>query len=267
MYNEKIETLISAALADGVLTEKEKQILFKRAEIEGVDLDEFEMVLDARLVELKKAEKEKVAKSAPKSDKLGDVKKCPACGAIVNSYQGRCVECGYIFENIQANLSSTRLFELLQNEKRKKERAQIISSFPIPITKGDLLEFITALHSKVFMNGGGLSQAASYSDGRFEKDEESAYVFKYRECLEKVKLVFPDDPMLNQYVIEFEKAVKQNEVGRIVMVISTASPMIGLIIAYLFGCGFWGYLGLFFLGCILSSGGIFYCVLIKKWNL
>ena len=29
MYNEQIEALISAALADGVLTEKEKQILFK----------------------------------------------------------------------------------------------------------------------------------------------------------------------------------------------------------------------------------------------
>ena len=28
MYNEKLEALITAALADGVLTEKEKQILF-----------------------------------------------------------------------------------------------------------------------------------------------------------------------------------------------------------------------------------------------
>ena len=56
MYNEKLEALITAALADGVLTEKEKQILFKKAEAIGIDLDEFEMVLDARLVELKKKE-------------------------------------------------------------------------------------------------------------------------------------------------------------------------------------------------------------------
>ena len=47
MYNEKIEALIKAALADGVLTEKEKQILFKNAQAQGIDLDEFEMVLDA----------------------------------------------------------------------------------------------------------------------------------------------------------------------------------------------------------------------------
>ena len=42
MYNEQIEVLISAALADGVLTEKEKQILFKKAESMGIALDEFE---------------------------------------------------------------------------------------------------------------------------------------------------------------------------------------------------------------------------------
>ena len=80
MYNEQIESLISAALADGMLTEKEKQVLFKKAQSQGIDLDEFEMVLDARLVELEKAEKAKAAAAAPKSNKLGDVKKCPNCG-------------------------------------------------------------------------------------------------------------------------------------------------------------------------------------------
>lgn len=54
MYNEKLEALISAALADGVLTEREKQILFKKAEAMGIDLDEFEMVLEGRLAKLQK---------------------------------------------------------------------------------------------------------------------------------------------------------------------------------------------------------------------
>ena len=93
MYNEKIEQLINAALADGVLTEKEKQVLFKRAQEQGIDLDEFEMVLDARLVELKKT-----TKSAPKSDKFGDVRKCPACGAPMNvNKSGKCDYCGSIY--------------------------------------------------------------------------------------------------------------------------------------------------------------------------
>jgi hypothetical protein len=51
MYSEKLEKLIELALADGVLTEKEKQLLMKVAQAEGVDLDEFEMVLEARLYE------------------------------------------------------------------------------------------------------------------------------------------------------------------------------------------------------------------------
>lgn len=119
MYNEKLEALISAALADGVLTEKEKQILFKKAEAMGIDLDEFEMVLDARLVELKKKEarenqqyqlemeKAKSAQlSAPKSEKYGDVRKCPACGAIVPSMAAKCQECGHEFVNVGANMTT-----------------------------------------------------------------------------------------------------------------------------------------------------------------
>lgn len=69
MYNEKMESLISAALADGVLTEKEKQILFKKAESMGIDLDEFEMVLDARLVELKKKEAREAEQHALEMEK------------------------------------------------------------------------------------------------------------------------------------------------------------------------------------------------------
>ena len=57
MYNEQLENLINAALADGVLTEKEKQILLKKAQSLDIDLDEFEMVLDARLYELNKRER------------------------------------------------------------------------------------------------------------------------------------------------------------------------------------------------------------------
>ena len=59
MYNEKLEELIDAALADGVLTEKEKQVLFKNAQEMGIDLDESDMVLDSRPVKIKQSEAEK----------------------------------------------------------------------------------------------------------------------------------------------------------------------------------------------------------------
>lgn len=63
MYDEKLEALITAALADGVLTDKEKNLLFKKAEAMGIDLDEFELVLNGRLA---KRKKDMEAKSAQK---------------------------------------------------------------------------------------------------------------------------------------------------------------------------------------------------------
>ena len=75
MYNEQIENLINLVLADGELTEKEKQILFKKAEAAGIDLDEFEIVLDAKLFEKQQTAKVTAPSvAAPKSDKLGDIK-------------------------------------------------------------------------------------------------------------------------------------------------------------------------------------------------
>lgn len=210
MYNEQLEQLIDAALADGELTEKEKQVLFKKAQALGVDLDEYEMVLDARLVKLKKAEEEKAASSAPKSNKFGDVKKCPACGAIVQSYQGVCPECGYAFENIEANSSSRKFSETIDKLTREGEDNSILKSlsqsfsgggtqtkisnfikhFPIPNTKADLMEFIITMKSK--MNDG----YSPYSD---------AYRIKYKECIDKAKLLFPHDKDFEPLLLEDKK--------------------------------------------------------------
>lgn len=174
MYNENIENLINFALADGELTEKEKQILFKKAEEAGIDLDEFEMVLDAKLHEKQQSTKQSVQPltAAPKSDKFGDVKKCPACGAMIQSFQTKCSDCGHEFNNIGANVSIGKLFEMLnacENERKDEgmsvgsalggmfakayglgggdkimeKKKSIISGFPIPNTKDDILEFLS----------------------------------------------------------------------------------------------------------------------------
>ena len=120
MYNEKIEELIESALIDGVLTEKEKQVLFKKAESMGIDLDEFEMVLNARLFVKQKSEQKETA--APKSNKLGDVRKCPSCGAIAETFSTKCAECSTEFRNIEASQNIIRFFEKLDEiESHRKE--------------------------------------------------------------------------------------------------------------------------------------------------
>lgn len=175
LYGDTMERLIDVALADGELTEKEKQVLFRKAESMGIDLDEFEMVLDARLYEVTKAKAEAekkaqptppvIPEAAPKSNKFGDIKKCPSCGAIMQSFSVKCPDCGYEFRNVEANCSVQRLFELLneaENEsvsmtesmatmimgsaaesKLFRRKKAIIQNFPIPNTKGDILEFLT----------------------------------------------------------------------------------------------------------------------------
>lgn len=222
MYNEQIEALISAALADGVLTEKEKQILFKKAESMGIDLDEFEMVLDARLVELKKKEareekqyqlemeKAKVAqKSAPKSNKFGDVRKCPTCGAMVEPFQTKCPECGYEFRNIEANSTTQKLMDALDAinaqttnqgvvssvlsglarvglgcDSATMRKCQIIQNFPVPNTKEDLIEMLSLAHTN--------AEKDSFDSG--EEEMQEAWKVKEKQIIAKADLMIKDDP-------------------------------------------------------------------------
>lgn len=173
LYDPKMEKLIDLALADGELTEQEKQVLFKRAESMGIDLEEFEMVLNARLYEHNKAASRqaaaeaakapKVSAAAPSSNKFGDVKKCPACGAMIESFTTKCPDCGYELRNIEVSNSVQRFFEMLneleeqsretgmldmfvQNtgmDKLTRRKKALIQNFPVPNTKEDILEFLS----------------------------------------------------------------------------------------------------------------------------
>ena len=143
MYNEKIEQLIKAALADGVLTEKEKQVLFKRAQEEGIDLDEFEMVLDARLFEAENAAREKREKAAPKSDKYADVKKCPACGSIIPPNTKVCPGCGMVFSNNQEDIKD--IAKLQDNYIRFCEIKPKFPTAPLLLSVVTLIVFVNVL--------------------------------------------------------------------------------------------------------------------------
>ena len=51
IFSERLEAMIEATLRDGVLTDKERELLKKRVEKEGEDWDEVEMIIEARLAE------------------------------------------------------------------------------------------------------------------------------------------------------------------------------------------------------------------------
>lgn len=225
IYGNYIEHLIEMALADGELTEKEKQVLFKKAEANGIDLDEFEMVLDARLFERQKTMQTSSPAahgSAPKSDKYGDVRKCPSCGAIVESFVIRCPDCGYEFRNIGATSSFSLLSAKLEALDSRKvaeggladifqgdvngniddKKADLIKGFPIPTTKEDILEFVTmatplampAAKSSFFSPADDISKAwrskceQVIMKARFSMKEDKALLEQIEQYATKLKL-------------------------------------------------------------------------------
>ena len=146
MYDPQLEKLMEMAIADGEVTDKERQVLLRKAESLGVDLDEFEMVLEVRLAEQqKKLQAQAPPVPAPPmpgaakpgmpmpgmpmqapapSQKSGDIKKCPACGCVIPAFTTRCPDCGHEIRNVEANNSIQRLFEMLneaENESRNED--------------------------------------------------------------------------------------------------------------------------------------------------
>lgn len=218
MYSKELEELIDAALADGVLTEKEKQILFKKAKAQGIDLDEFEMVLNARLLKVQQPQSAHLAK-----EKKGNIITCPNCGTHVSALAGVCPECGHEFTNIGA-ISSAQLLANKINEISEavdkngkiidwhKERtkntkiAQYISNFPIPNAKADLFEFSATMKSKmqdIVSN--------SYSDEDKEAGAQlmTSYLVKYKECIIKIRALFPEDAYFAQILSSYNEDIKK----------------------------------------------------------
>ena len=220
MFSKELESVIEAALADGVLTDKERAVLHKRAAEEGVDPDELDVVIEGRLAKMKR--EEDWLRPAPPSDKFGDVKKCPRCGEPVEPMAVKCSACGYEFRNVEALKSSQRLAEKLEaieeayrGKKVEKnmgfgikqdmtifevgrEQVTAIKNFPVPTTKEDLLDFAISMQSK-------------WNSSTTDDDQlglKSAYKAKYDECVNKAQILFPNDPMF-QGVFEQHQADKK----------------------------------------------------------
>ena len=314
IYSNNLEQLINLALSDGELTEKEKQVLFKKAEAQGIDLDEFEIVLDSKLKLLQNSssqttthysqsqpsntppppppvnittpavpsreaysqleylidmalkdgliseherqtiydkehtlgisrneiemiltnkvdEKSKLLAqtSAPKSDKFGDVKKCPACGAMVQSFQTKCSDCSHEFSNIGANVSIGKLFEMLNacesdrkeqsttvfgtmgslmaqglgGDKVVEKKKSIISGYPIPNTKDDILEFLSLAIPNAKQKGNWLTK--NNPEYKSHNDLAPTWHSKCEQIIMKAKFSMKDDKKTLEEIIAYGK--------------------------------------------------------------
>lgn len=211
----EIEKLIDLALADGQITEKERNVILKKAAELGVNADEVEMTLNGRLHQLD-------ASKPKQKEKVGNIKTCPACGAIIKAFQITCDDCGHELSGTKANVTITKLLEELKNSKEKKHES-IINNYPIPINKEDLFEFLQVSCSQ-----------ASAGSNELIKD---AWLKKSKETLLKSKLAFASDDkykLLNDYEILINKNEKKKKWASVLLIFIVLIFMafIGLIVIF-----------------------------------
>lgn len=100
---EELQALIDQYLTDGVLTDKERQVILRKAEGMGLDRDEIDLYLDAEVQKIDQATDAAVRRQKGKT--------CPFCGAPVPQLADKCPECGqYITPE-----ASQELQEILDN--------------------------------------------------------------------------------------------------------------------------------------------------------
>lgn len=123
MYSKELEELISSVLADGVITAKEREVLHRRAEAEGFDPDELDVMIDGRLVTEQKDQNS--ADITIKNNKWKDEPTdYPRVSELLEALQ-----------HIRRSTSDPALCLL-----RMKSA---IARFPIPKSQNDIMQFLT----------------------------------------------------------------------------------------------------------------------------
>lgn len=113
---EELDLLIQEFLTDGILTDKERQVVLKKAEGMGLDRDEIDLYLDAQVQKI-----DQVTDAAVRKRKS---KECPYCGAPVPQLADKCPECGqFITPEASKELQDIldKLEDALVNMKSRKD--------------------------------------------------------------------------------------------------------------------------------------------------
>jgi len=84
MFSDELNQLIETLVNDGVLTEKEREVIHKRAILEGLDPDEVDLHLNAKVHDIQ-------MRAISIASKL---RTCSNCGTILQPGETTCSQCG-----------------------------------------------------------------------------------------------------------------------------------------------------------------------------
>ncbi len=237
----EIENLINMALADGEVSEKERAIILRKAESLGIDKDEVEMILDGKIALLRKEQNSTQQSLSSKSNKEGDLKKCPSCGAQVQSFATKCSDCGHEFRNVESSTSVTAFFLMLNDlesnteedetnplkafgnmyakmfseggtfggGKRGRQKRELIKNFPVPNTKEDILEFLSLGVPRAKTKGNFFS---NFNDAAWEIKAHNLLVpiwqSKCEQIIMKARFSMKEDKRTLEEIEQYAKQLK-----------------------------------------------------------
>ena len=142
MFSKELEALIQATLEDGILEDNEKAALVKRAEREGVDLNELEIYINSLLQRRQRILNEK--KNAIEEKYEQEKKK--AIGPVCLQKLSKIID--------EITQSSSTLTMVDGEDVRVKRVSAAINMFSVPNTKEDIIEFLALSAPNAQKRGG-----------------------------------------------------------------------------------------------------------------
>lgn len=234
ILSPRLDRLVTAAVADGEISDMERQVLIRNAQEEGVAMDEFVMILEARLYEqrsmLTKQQKEMehkqlmvkakmqaeaaqaMAISRQHETTVREKTKCPHCGAIRKPLATICHECGH--EYISATMTAweilcAKIDKVIEKQSKTlnpfkwdttdEQIVNLINGAAVPNTTDEMVEFFTACAPLA-------KKESFWSDA---SDIEDAYYKKAQQLLIKARIVMKDNP---ETLAELEAIAKQYKI-------------------------------------------------------
>ena len=181
--NKELQELLERVKAKGSMTEKQREIILRKAEALGEDMDEVEFLLEGIPHNLSIDIDTVMATDNGKGNpvalsgrvKKESVSKCPHCGAPITDTMLTCPECGYAlqYENaasIEARAAIEQLRDrLIEVEKEGglfrslRKKGLLIQTFTMPSTKEGLIQFLEFAYSNY------ISDSVDYRDDWYAK--------------------------------------------------------------------------------------------------
>ena len=152
-----------------------------------------------------------VSEKKVNSKYVGDIKKCPYCGAQINSFQEKCNICGFELRNVKVSNSTEAFKDEIVRIKQKvkteqkgflikknisnkndidEELVSFISSYPVPNTKEDILEFFILAKSNINvkkLSGAVTSPLDDAWLSLFDKVYQKAEIMLSGKALERIQ--------------------------------------------------------------------------------